>query len=136
MARLEYFIVCESSSVDSETNQLSLFHILDDVFPAIYPEYLPNIDAVCLWILEPDDEEIELRAILHVKPPGVPVGPKFPMSFSKGSRRYRAIISISNIPLNQSGELTFEVLLNDIHAASHTVTVHDLGSEREEINFE
>jgi hypothetical protein len=31
MAKLEYFLICESMSTDRETNRVSLFNVLEDL---------------------------------------------------------------------------------------------------------
>ena len=46
------------------------------------------------------------------------------MNFSRGRRRYRAVQTVMNIPLDQPGDLQFEVILNGQHVAIHTVVVH------------
>jgi len=130
MARLEYFIVCESTSVDAETNRISLFHVLEDVFPEIIPGVLPRIEAVSLWNLEAEDAVRDFQVALRINLPGVAVGPTFEMNLTRGRRRYRAALAIENIPLERVGPLLFEVLLNGNHIAGHTVTIHEMGALR------
>jgi hypothetical protein len=130
MAKLEYFIVCERTSVDVETNSISLFHVLEDLFPDEFPYTLPRLEAVSLWILGPGDEETDFQATLKVFLPGEETGVPFPMNLSKGRMRYRTVLVVLDIPLNKPGELKIEVLLNNVHAADHTVTVHDIGTPK------
>jgi hypothetical protein len=125
MAKLEYFIVCESTSVDAENNRISLFHVLEDIFPDQFPYFLPRIEAVSLWNLDPEDKDTDFQAALEIRLPGVSEGVKFPMNLSRGRMRYRAALAVGNIPLSRPGELSFEVTLNGTHGATHIVTVHD-----------
>ncbi len=125
MAKLEYFIVCESTSVDAENNRISLFHVLEDIFPDGFPYVLPRIEAVSLWNLDPQDADTDFQVTLEVYLPGNPAGVLIPMNLSKGVRRCRAAVALMNIPLDRSGELRFEVKLNGLRGATHIVSVHD-----------
>jgi hypothetical protein len=125
MATLEYFIVCESTSVDAENNQISMFHVLEDIFPDKLPFMLPRIDAVCLWNLDPEDVAVDFQANLTISPPGDVKPAEFRMNLSQGHMRYRAAVTVNNIPLFVPGELRFEVKLNGTHGATHIVRIHD-----------
>ena len=125
MAKLEYFIVCESTSVDAASNRISLFHVLEDIFPDQYPYLLPRIEAVSLWNLDPEDANTDFQATLEIRIPGQSQAVGFPMNLSKGSMRYRAALEVTSIPLLCSGELRLEVKLNGMHGATHIVKVHD-----------
>ena len=127
MARLEYFIVCESASVDAATNKISLFNILEDIFPEEFPDDLRRVDAVALWHLDPEEERIDYHVTIRVTPPGLPVV-DFPMNLSRGRLKYRAVVGIGHIPLQAPGELVFEVQLNGTHQAYHNVTIHMVGT--------
>jgi hypothetical protein len=125
MATLEYFIVCESTSVDAENNQISLFHVLDDIFPDRLPLVLPRADAVCVWNLSPEDVSTDFQASLTISPPGEVRPAEFRMNLSHGHMRHRAAVSVTNIPLFIAGELRFEAKLNGAHSATHIVRIHD-----------
>jgi len=125
MASLEYFIVCESTSVDAENNKISLFHVLEDIFPDQLPFMVPRIDAVSLWNLDPEDVATDFQATLTITVPGISNPAEFRMNLSKGHMRYRAAASVTSIPLLVPGELRFEVKLNGAHGATHIVRIHD-----------
>ncbi|HWE36574.1 MAG TPA: hypothetical protein VG406_08410 [Isosphaeraceae bacterium] len=127
MATLEYFIVCESTSVDAATGRISLFHVIEDLFPDHFPYVLPRVEAVSLWNLEAEDDGKDFQVLLRITPPGLRVA-DFPMNLSRGRSRYRAVLAVERIPLPQPGTLSFEVLLNGRHQASHTVTVQATGA--------
>lgn len=132
MAKLEYFIVCAATSIDAGTSAISLFHVLEDIFPDDFPDDLPNLEAVSLWILGPEDAERDYQATLRVTLPGQVQAASFPMNLdpSRGRNRLRAIQGVRHIPLLASGELKIEVLLNGVHAADHTITVHPVAAIR------
>ena len=49
------------------------------------------------------------------------------MNLSHLAHRCRAIQGILDIPIDGPGDITFEVLLNGEHAATHTVKIHPAG---------
>jgi hypothetical protein len=125
MASLEYFIVCESTSVDAENNKISFFHVLEDIFPDRFPFSVPKVEAVSLWNLEPEESETDFQATLVISVPGIEKPAEFRMNLSKGHMRYRAAVAVTGIPLLRHGNLTFETKLNGEHGATHVVKVHD-----------
>ncbi len=125
MAKLEYFIVCESSSVDAEKNRISLFHILEDIFPDKFPYEISKLDAVSLWNLEPADLDTDFQATLAISVPGIERVVEVPLNLSRGYMRHRAAVTITGIPIICPGELLFEVKLNGAHGATHIVYIHD-----------
>jgi hypothetical protein len=122
MARLEFFIVSESMSVDQYTNRLSLFNILEEMASPTFPFVLPSAVAVSLWMMEPGDEERDFQCMLRVTMPNV-AQREFTANFRTNSRRHRIIQSFQGFPLNEPGVLRFEVLLNGQHMASHEVDI-------------
>ena len=49
------------------------------------------------------------------------------MNLARDVHRCRAIQSVLEIPVEGPGESVFEVLLNGVHGATHTVKIHPLG---------
>ncbi len=125
MARLEYFIVCESCSVDAEKNSVSFFHVLEDIFPDKFPYEISTVDAVSLWNLDPADRDTDFQATVVISVPGSTRGVEVPMNLSRGHMRHRAAVTITGIPIICPGELLFEVKLNGLHGANHIVYIHD-----------
>lgn len=52
MARLEYFLVAESCSLDQVTNHVSMFDIIEEVHAALFPVVIPRVAAVACLILD------------------------------------------------------------------------------------
>ena len=69
MARLEYFIVSKSMSVDIRTNQTSLFEVLEEIQAPAFPAVLPQCVAVTLWRKEEGDEDQDFQSRLVVTTP-------------------------------------------------------------------
>lgn len=125
MPTLEFFLVCRSITQDLFTDEITLSGVLEDV--ALGPDgsaLLPTAVAVAAWNAKSEAETQDLQALLRITRPGESSGKPFPMNLTKGHNRYRALFAIADIPLDAVGELTFEVLLNSEHCASHRVFVH------------
>jgi hypothetical protein len=108
------------------TDEISLVNVLEDISPDAFPTVIPKAVAVSLWNFQAGEEEQDYQATLVVKVPNNP-DVRFAMNFTKGRRRCRAVQGVLEIPLEGPGNIEFEVMLNGIHEASHTVTVHSVG---------
>ena len=60
MPRLEYFVVCRSVLKDVDTDEITLAHVLDDVFPAAFPNLIPAAVAISLWNVDVADTIVGL----------------------------------------------------------------------------
>ncbi len=126
MPKLEYFVVAESKSVDQETNKVSLFNILEEVRVAKFPVKISFL-AASSWIIEPDDYNKAFQATLKIKSPTEEK--EFRANFKPSTTRHRLFQNIINMPLEKSGNVEFELSLNEEHMASHLVMVFGLPSE-------
>lgn len=128
MPKLEYFLVCESCSIDQATNRISLFNIIEEIQsgPSPSPDAVPiaQMVAVSCWNRVDDDAGRDLQLTLRVHPPGDE--PKdFFLNFQMDRPRHRITMRLSGpVQKGASGELRFELLLNGKHEANHIVIVH------------
>lgn len=126
MPRLEYFLVCRSVQQDITNGETSFVNVVEDITPDVFPHVIPKAIAVSLWNFEPGEAKEDYQATLVVKVLGHPNGP-FPMNFTHGVHRCRAVQGVLEIPVPGPGDIQFEVLLNGVHGATHTIKVHPLG---------
>jgi hypothetical protein len=126
MPKLEYFVVCDSISIDQQTNRVSLFNIVEDlqpVGPGIQSDIIAQLVAVSSWNKVPEDEGKDFQVIhrIHTSD-GEPKD--FPMNFRMENPRQRVVLRIQGMPPMHPGSLRIELLLNGQHIADHIVTVH------------
>lgn len=133
MPTVEYFLVCRSVQRDVSTDEISFVNVLEDLSPEAFPHVIPGVVAVSLWNLDPGDETQDYQATLVVKVQNKPDA-RFPMNFAREVHRWRAIQGILEIPIEGPGKIEFEVLLNGLHGATHTVVVHPLGAREPAFN--
>jgi len=131
MARLEFFVVSESVSVDQQTNRLSLFNIIEQVASTKFPSVLPAAVAVSMWMAEAGDDVRDFQCTLRFT---LPNGNRheFASNFKFRARRHRVIQRVEGFPLNEPGVLRFEVLLNGEYVASHEVDISRIDTKDQE----
>jgi hypothetical protein len=127
MPKLEYFLVCESVSVDRTTNAVSLFNIFEDVqlIPAGIPApRITNMVAVCCWLKEEgDDPSTSHTATLRIHRCGAEPQ-DMTLDFTLGDhRRYRHFFRFQGPFPSQPGEMRIELLLEDQHKADHIINI-------------
>jgi len=122
MARLEFFVVSQSVSIDQATNRSSVFEILEVVQAPVFPTVIHQCVAISLWRREPGDEGQEFQLLLRITTPS---GQKHEIrsNFRLTSPRHRVMQRIQGLPIESEGELRFEAILNEKHAAEHVVDV-------------
>jgi hypothetical protein len=126
MPKVEYFLVCRAVQKDMTTDEMSFVNVLEDISPESFPTVIPRAVAVSLWNFQPGEENQDYQAILVVKVPKQP-DVTFAVNFMRGGHRCRAIQGALEIPVEGPGNIEFEVKLNGVHEASHTVTIHPVG---------
>lgn len=107
MPKLEYFLVCESSSVHRETNRISLFNVVENIQPAtadVAGHVIAQMVAVSARNKEPDDDGQDFQIIVRVHPPaGECVD--FPMNFVMDRPRKRLARSEQSLRLDIADKL-------------------------------
>ncbi len=129
MAKLEYFLICESISIDQETNRVSLFNVLEDFQLGSNPAQPPQVPvfpffvAVACWNRESGDEGQDFQAVLKVHSPSDAPAQQFTINFKMERRRQRVVFRLQGMQKLEPGELRFELRLGEEHVAWHTVNV-------------
>lgn len=121
MAKLEYFLVAESVSVDQITNRVSIFNVIEEVRASKYPAHISMV-AVSLWNVPEDDAGRDFQTVLEVT---FPDGEKkeFRHNFKMPRRRIRTMFQLANLELKQPGPMCVDLALNGEHQATHTIDV-------------
>jgi hypothetical protein len=125
MARLEYFVVSESISVDVNHNTVSLFHILNGMQLFEFPGSIPRLAVASAWVF--DDPEIErkqeFQIRFEIRVPGARAPKIFRANMVAESRFENLHVEIQNVPVEGAGDIVFEVYLDDERQASHLLVV-------------
>jgi len=125
MPKLEYFVVSESYASDRDTNQLSLFNILEEVL-TVLPVRIARLVATSSWNIRPEDETRDFQVTLRIHRPSGEVlrDPEdIAANFTAGRGRQRVHNDIRGLLIEEAGDFRFEILLNGAHAADHIITI-------------
>lgn len=126
MPSLEYFLVAESYSVDRQTNRVSLFNVIETVLTPQFPFAILTMVAVTAWNAEEGDTGQDFQATLRITGPVEGGEEQLNTNFTINTVRHRTFQNIQGLPIIGPGELRLEILLNDIHQASHTISVQQI----------
>lgn len=132
MPDIEFFAVCSDVIVDAATNEISLLRITEDVFANQFPIIIPKAVAVSSWHVRADEQGLDFQIELFVTRPGQENRESFRVNAEREGIRFRAIQGLLAIPIDQSGDLVFEVCINGVHGATHTVRIHNQDAVRAE----
>ncbi len=107
--KVHYIACAQSSSLDAKTNQLSLFHLLDEIGAAAFPLVLPSICVAALFEREAEDAPVQ-SFVLAVTLEG-----KLVASFSLSAdftraRRTRTVNTVQGLSLPGPGIATISLL--------------------------
>ncbi len=129
MPKLEYFLLCESISVDQETNRVSLFNVLEDLHLAKLPlegdrkpAYILNqFVAVAVFNREPNDNDKDFEACLKYNlPDGTHKDHK--LKFKMERNRQRILMRFVGMPpVAKDGVLSFDLSVDGEHKGTHTI---------------
>lgn len=108
MPRLMFALCCQSSSIDSRTNNVSIFHILEQLQFQGFPAVFPFLEIVTHWQRETDQLETFTQRVRLLNPQGGVVGGhETPVIMERS--RHRVFEQIQGSPFQQAGTYTFEV---------------------------
>jgi len=125
MARLEYFLVAESLSVDSGSGAISIFNVLNEILSDEFPFDIPRLTVISCWVNEKEEIESakELQLKLEFQIPGLDEVPHFRGNLTCESKHQHFNFGFRDIPIEEAGEFVITIFLDDVEQASHTVSI-------------
>jgi len=126
---LKLLLCADSNSLDSRSNTISAFHILEDFNAASFPVALPRVTVVAMVDREetdPSDIELQLRVYLGDKE--LFAGP-FALNFAQRLSA-RALIEMQGIVVPNPGVLSFVLLNADQIFGSWAIRVSQIGQPK------
>lgn len=122
MPQLEYFLVAESYAIDQFTNRISIFNVVEEVRGPQFP-YRLNFAAISAWNAQEGDEGQDFQATLLVWVTGAPQPVEVRANFQMTNPRHRILQAIQGVEAHEAGEMTVEIQLNGVHAATHRISI-------------
>jgi hypothetical protein len=118
---LEYFVVAEDAVIDSQTNRVSIFNVLEEVSAHLFPASI-NVVAIAGW--NTLDDEMGRHATMEVvfREEGREEQ-IFRLQADLNRQRFRSLFRFENFMFQQVGTARFEIRVDGEHKASHEVRV-------------
>jgi hypothetical protein len=107
---------------DARTNNVSVYSILEQVTPAGFPAFIPEVEALAVWQKEAgDDGPIPLTfRVMNNQHQLESLG--LTVAFG-AAPRHRSMVGLTGLIIREPGELRFEFLRDDQVIASYTVAI-------------
>lgn len=125
-------VLCQKSSIDFETNLLSLFNCIEEMTLTIDKSKAPSgnliipaeLELVSYWLVEEKNKENSLNIKGELLDPENKILNTFEKSFpiSKEILRFRNRIHIQNLPITKAGRYKFRIYQKDIKNVFRMVT--------------
>jgi hypothetical protein len=115
--KVHYIACAQSSALDSTTNRLSLFHLMDEIAAAAFPTTLPSLCIAALF--ERDATETNQQScVLTVSLDDVTVA-SFALSVQFGStKRTRVVNTVQGLTIPGPGTVTVAIVCRSVVLAS------------------
>ena len=107
--KVQYMACAGSSSVDGKTNQLSLFHILDELRAQVFPVQLTSFCVASLFEREPGDEPVQHYQLAISLNDALIASFAMAVDFTK-SRRNRSVNTIQGLSIPGPGALVMSIV--------------------------
>ncbi len=113
-------IICEKSSVDSQTNLLSLFNCIEEIQLTIDKANMPksdklvipfNLQFISFWIIEDDTKDNSVEAKISLIDPKGNILNEFPVTLKakKGEKRLRNITNMQGMQITEGGRYCYRI---------------------------
>ena len=123
---ISLFSVSEGSSIDHETNTLSIFNILDDIHPVSLPLTIPKIILTIVMAREEGEPET-IDGTITVLNNQNTIGTSPAEVDFQGAKRSRLKVVLNGVPVHAPGKLVFRYAATgslDVDA-EHTIMVSE-----------
>jgi len=125
---IEHFILSNNSSIDMNSNSLSIFGILDDMQIQAPPGMTLNLNFHAILVVKRDQETGPINTTFKMSvsaPNGTKIGQdiQMPVQMQPAHRRARLRV-VAEIPVNQSGHYTVRMVDQQNEKISREVSLH------------
>ncbi len=107
--KIQYVACAASSSVDHKTNELSLFHVLDEVGAAAFPLQLPSLCVATLFEREPAEAQVQSYVMTISLDDALLASFSMQVDFV-GGRRNRSVNTIKGLAIPAPGRVAIRIL--------------------------
>lgn len=123
MPELEYFVAAESTSVDRDTNAISIFNVFNERRFQQFPLTLKKMVLVTCWISSPEElrDKPALQADIVISLDGVRAEGPFRANFECDSEFQHIIFNVTDAEIPGPCLMEIELRVNGDHKARHRI---------------
>lgn len=114
-------IICEKSSIDAQTNLISLFNCVEEIQLTIDKEKMPKSDKLVIpfslqlisfWTIEDSSKDNLAEIKIDLVDPSGKILNEFPviLKAKKGEKRLRSITNMQGIQITEGGRYYYKIL--------------------------
>jgi len=112
-----FTIVARGHSVDVQTNNLTIYSVLEEIGAAELPFAIPQFGIVTLWRRQEGEEGVSfMQRTRLLDPDGAEVF-NFETEFALHKRRHRSLGTVNMVPIEKAGQYLFEVQIRQVDEA-------------------
>lgn len=127
--RVQFALCAQTASVDRSSNRISIFNVIDHIPTTTLPILIPTITFVS--ILENDQNEaVNFKGVFEGKfNNNVIARGEVPVSFVWSGRLARVLLTLTGIPINENGTLSFTLTIPGKVTAEAKLQVMNVANE-------
>lgn len=112
MINSDLMLVAERVIIDTESNRLTIFNLLEDLNVNQFPLFIPSLNVLNMLSKDDGDETIlQCKLVLKLNDEEL-LNQPITLNF-QNNRRNRSIVRIGGLMIPQSGKLLFEFYQNE-----------------------
>ena len=125
--KIQYIACAASSSVDHKTNELSLFHILDEIGGSTFPLHVANLSIAALFERTPDEDQVQSYLMTISLDDVLLASFSMQVDFARG-RRNRCVNKIKGLTIPTPGRVTIRIMQKADVLATWSLAAFRLGT--------
>lgn len=111
MPKLLFSICCQLFSIDHLSNNLSLFHIIEQLQSSQFPFQFPQLFVASLWQRQEKEKNEKFEVKIRFLNPSHESKNEWTAEWQFASLRHRHILGASNLTFDIPGTFTFEIYI-------------------------
>lgn len=125
MPKLNYLVFAESWAVDSDTNRLSIFNIISDLYPERFPARVNKLIGIAQLLFEEAELNRDFQLSLEVVRPGCEVETPLNVNMTAETEKHVALMRLRGMPVSSAGRAIFRLKLNGTLLTEQLLHIHD-----------
>lgn len=110
--------------IDSRSNNVSVFNILEEISPVNFPAFLPEVAVLNFLERDSLDDQSIVNLTLRLSIGGESLFQQVLSVNFQDKLRNRTVINIGGLPIPRPGKLDFSIIIDDVVLDQYEIVVH------------